>query len=152
MLLRVEWGEANRLSFEAVVGLLQFTKSVDPVVLALPVIGDDVGGGILNEGFAREFAGDFFDFGFHFENLPMKTFFLRCGVNDAFEREVNEADVGGAGGVTLGGGFTEGNGFGMEEDRQDGMLASEPISGRVDLPRKTFVARNAVSGTKVACF
>ena len=143
---------AGCLSFKAIVGLLQFTKSVDPVLLALPVVRDHVGRGVLNEGFTRELTGNFFDFGFYLQDFAMQPFFLRRGVNDAFEGKVNEADVGRARGVTLGSGFTEGNGFRMEENRQDGMLACEPISRRVDLPRKTFVAGNAVSGTKVACF
>ena len=133
-------------------GLLQFTKSGDPVLLALPVVGDHVGRGILNEGFTRELAGNFFDFGFDLQDFAMQTFFLRRGVNDAFERQVNEADVGRAGGVALWSGFTEGDGFRMEENRQDRMLAGEPISRRVDLPGKTFVSGNAVGGSKVSRF
>ena len=39
MSLRVEWRETGRLPFEPIVGLLQFTKSVDPVLLALAVVG-----------------------------------------------------------------------------------------------------------------
>ena len=82
----------------------------------------------------------------------MEALFLSSYVNDAFEWQVNDADIGRASSVALGSGFTERNGFGMQENRQNGMLVSKPISRRVDLPWKTFVAGNAVGGTKVACF
>ena len=82
----------------------------------------------------------------------MEALFLSGCVNDAFEWQVNDADIGRASSVALGSGFTERNGFGMQENRQNGMLVSKPISRRVDLPWKTFVARNAVGGSEVACF
>ena len=116
MSLRVEWRETGRLPFEPIVGLLQFTKSVDPVLLALAVVGDHVGRGVLNEGFTRELTCNFFDFGYYLQYFAMQTFFLRCGVNDAFEGKVNDADVGRAGSVTLRSRFTERDGFGMEEN------------------------------------
>jgi hypothetical protein len=50
-------------------GSLEFGEAVDPVLLALAVLGDDFGGGVLDEGFAGELAGDFFDFGFDFGYL-----------------------------------------------------------------------------------
>jgi hypothetical protein len=54
---------------------LEFGEAVDPVLLALAVFGDDIGGGVLDEGFAAELAGDFFDCGFDYGYLAFKAFF-----------------------------------------------------------------------------
>jgi len=43
--------------------------------LALAVLGDDFGRGVLNEGFAGQLAGDFFDLGFDFGDLSVEAFF-----------------------------------------------------------------------------
>ena len=94
-------------------GALEFGKAVDPVLLALAVLGDDFGGGVLDEGFAGELAGDFFDFGFDFIDLSVEAFFFRGGIDDAFQREVDCSDVRRASGMALRSGFAEGEGFSM---------------------------------------
>ena len=54
---------------------MEFGEAVDLVLLALAVLGDDFGGGVLDEGFAGELAGDFFDLGFDFGDLSVEAFF-----------------------------------------------------------------------------
>ena len=95
-------------SLQARAGALEFGEAVDPVLLALTVLGDDIGGGVLDEGFAGELAGNFFDFGFDFGYFAVEAFFFRGGIDDAFQREVDGADVCGTGGVALRSGFAEG--------------------------------------------
>jgi hypothetical protein len=84
--------------------------------LALAVLSDDFGGGVLDEGFAGELAGDFFDFGFDFGDLAIEAFFLCGWIYDAFKREVDRSDVRGTGSVALRSGFAEGEGFRMKQD------------------------------------
>ena len=88
-------------------------------MLALAVLSDDIGGGVLDEGFAGEFAGDFFDLGFHLGDFSIEAFFLCGGINDAFEWEVNRSDMRRAGGMALRRGLAEGEGFRMQEVRED---------------------------------
>jgi hypothetical protein len=52
-------------------GFLEFGEFGDPVLLALAVVGDDFGGGVLDEGFAREFFGDLLDLGFDFADFAV---------------------------------------------------------------------------------
>ena len=77
------------------------------------MLGDDFGGGVLDEGFAGELAGDFFDFGFDFGDFSIEAFFLCGWIYDAFEREVDCSDVRRASGMALRSGFAEGEGFSM---------------------------------------
>jgi hypothetical protein len=62
-------------SLQPSTGALEFGEAVDPVLLALAVFGDDFGGGVLDEGFAGQLAGDFFDLGFDFGDLSVEAFF-----------------------------------------------------------------------------
>jgi hypothetical protein len=43
-------------------GALEFGEAIYPVSLALAVLGDDISGGVLDEGFAGQLACEFFDF------------------------------------------------------------------------------------------
>jgi hypothetical protein len=60
-------------------GALEFGEAVNPVLLALTVLGDDFGGGVLDEGFAGQLAGNFFDFGFDFGYFAFEAFFSVAG-------------------------------------------------------------------------
>ena len=108
----------------------------DPVLLALAVVGDDFGGGVLDEGFAREFFGDLLDLGFNFADFAVEALGLGGGVDDAFEREVDRAEIGRAGGVADRSFFTNRDRFGVEEVRENGEFVFYPISGRGELPRQ----------------
>ena len=113
---RIERGHS---SAKGCSGFLEFGEFGDPVLLALAVVRDDFGGGVLDEGFAGEFFCDFFDFGFDFADFAVEAFGFGGGVDDAFERKVDRADVGGAGGVADRGGLTEFERLGVEKDRED---------------------------------
>ncbi len=93
---------------------MEFGEAVDPVLLALTVLGDHFGGGVLNESFTGELAGDFFDFGFDLGDFAVEAFFLCGGIDDAFKREVDCADVSRTSGMALWRGVTESEGFGTE--------------------------------------
>ena len=95
-------------------GALEFGESVDPVLLALAVLGDDFRWGVLDEGFAGELAGDFFDLGFDFGDLSVEAFFFCCRIYDAFKREVDDSDVRWASCMALRSGFAEGEGLRMQ--------------------------------------
>ena len=114
---------------------MEFCEFGDPVLLALAVVGDDFGRGILDEGFAREFFGDFFDLGFDFSDFAVEALGLGCGVDDAFEWEVNRADVGRTGGMADRSLFANRDRFGVEEVRENGKFVFYPIGGGGELPR-----------------
>jgi hypothetical protein len=97
-------------------GALEFGEAVDPVLLALAVLSDDLRRGVLDEGFAGELAGDFFDFGFDFRDLSVEAFFFCGGINNAIQREVDYSDVRRTSGMALRSGFAEGEGFRMKKD------------------------------------
>ena len=119
-------------------------------MLALAVFGDDFGGGVLNEGFAGELAGDFFDLGFDLGDFSIEAFFFRGGIYDAFKREVDDSDVRWASCMALRSGFAEAEGLRMKEDGEDRGLVFDPIRCRGNLPRQAFVAGNAIGRTDVS--
>ena len=108
---------------------MEFREFGKPVLLSLAMVGDDFGGGVLDEGFAREFFGDFFDLGFDFANLAFEAFGFGGRVDNAFEWKVDRADVRRARGMADRGGFTKGDRLGVEQDREDGEFVFHPIGG-----------------------
>jgi len=108
---------------------LEFREFGKPVLLSLAVVSDDFGGGVLDEGFAREFFGDFFDLGFDFADFAVEALGFGGGINDAFEWKVDRADVRRARGVADWGGFAERDRLGVEQDREDGEFIFNPIGG-----------------------
>ena len=64
-------GQRGHLGVETRTGSLELGEAVDPILLPLAVLGDDFSGGILDKGLAGELAGDFFDFGFDFNDLAI---------------------------------------------------------------------------------
>ena len=135
---------------QAIAGALKFGEAVDPVLLALAVLGDYFGWGVLDEGFAGELAGDFFDLGFDFGYFSVEAFFLRGGIDDAFQREVDDSDIRRTGCMALRSGFAEGEGLRMQQDGEDRGLVFDPIRCRGNLPRQAFVAGDAVGRTDVS--
>jgi len=107
------------LSLQPRQGALELCEAVEPILLALAVLCDDIGGGVLDEGFAGEFAGDLSDLGLDFGDFSVEAFLLRGGINDTREREVNRSDMRGAGRMALRRGLAEGEGFRMQEDGAD---------------------------------
>lgn len=137
---------------ERLEGIEEVLEFFLPFGLAEPVFFDDFAGGVADEVFRGEFGSGFGKFGFDFAEFAFEAFGFLKGVQQSGQREIDMAQRGERGGAAGGrlGGFVEGDGFRVEERREDGKFGGDFRGSRTDDPGQLFVRGQIVGGAQIA--